>query len=604
MSAQFGPILPIVPFRGGAPSSATGAAGDWARFISFLNDSIGKYAVELQGTIRADSKQIIPNGARILGTEYVSDGKGTKIVQDLANDSDPLTAAFAMTVGAITANTTLNADVERGSYSIVLLAANVNVGDIIRIANGAGHGNTAGLRVSTHVAVAVAGVNVNLDRPVPRKYFSGATVQVIASVPQNIAIDGRGMLMTALAGNPGVRFFENNGGRRIRVSGIQCNNSGGALPPDLLFSHDTGSYQCTFDEFEITGDATSLAGAAFESTDGCHAARIKTSLMGYGFVAYDAADSSVSDSEAYRCSTAGFAAVSDTGVINASTHGCDHVTFAKTTALACVNGHSVLLGSTNTQLVATSSEGGTNGISIGGNGGDGTVIDGTTIVGGSCRRNATVNLIVGTSTKRTKALALDFGNGAATGALIQGDFDGEQLSSDSGNATQLITATGGTIRISKLTAVHTAVVNVIVFNGTTRAELLDSDVTCGAGANAVNTLDNLYIAGTKLAGAANGVVYSGNTTRLGLNNNFDGCTTAVLASGGTLSQGTVQLNGAVAVNVAWPDLKSTDRVRLTLKTLAGVALSGDPIVIYTPTVGFSVTGTAGDTSTYEYSVVS
>jgi hypothetical protein len=67
------------------------------------------------------------------------------------------------------------------------------------------------------------------------------------------------------------------------------------------------------------------------------------------------------------------------------------------------------------------------------------------------------------------------------------------------------------------------------------------------------------------------------------------------------SRGTVQLNQATPVNVAFPDIRAIDVPRLTLLTRAGT-YGGAPNVIVTPGTGFSVTGQALDTSTYSYSI--
>ena len=102
--------------------------------------------------------------------------------------------------------------------------------------------------------------------------------------------------------------------------------------------------------------------------------------------------------------------------------------------------------------------------------------------------------------------------------------------------------------------------------------------------------------------ASNGlVVQAGTTARLEGRIDFDALTFPVI-NGGSLSQGQVVLNGVNPVNVAFPDLKSTDTVLFSLNAKAGTGTGLAPIVVYTPTVGFSVTSVAGDTSVWNWSV--
>lgn len=105
--------------------------------------------------------------------------------------------------------------------------------------------------------------------------------------------------------------------------------------------------------------------------------------------------------------------------------------------------------------------------------------------------------------------------------------------------------------------------------------------------------------------ASNGlVIQAGTTGRVEGRNDLDAFSGPVI-NAGEFSQGTVQLNGATPVNVPFADIKSTDRVHLELKTLAGTGTGLAPSVSYTPGTGFAVTGPAvGDTSTWEWSVVS
>jgi hypothetical protein len=72
----------------------------------------------------------------------------------------------------------------------------------------------------------------------------------------------------------------------------------------------------------------------------------------------------------------------------------------------------------------------------------------------------------------------------------------------------------------------------------------------------------------------------------------------------TLSQGTVVLNGATPVTVANALMTANSVVLFTLKTVGGTVSPNAPNVLTTtPGTGFTVGGTASDTSTYNYVIL-
>lgn len=72
----------------------------------------------------------------------------------------------------------------------------------------------------------------------------------------------------------------------------------------------------------------------------------------------------------------------------------------------------------------------------------------------------------------------------------------------------------------------------------------------------------------------------------------------------TLSQGTVTLNGATPVTVANSLMTANSVVLFTLKTVGGTVSPNAPNVLTTtPGTGFTVGGTALDTSTYNYVIL-
>lgn len=66
--------------------------------------------------------------------------------------------------------------------------------------------------------------------------------------------------------------------------------------------------------------------------------------------------------------------------------------------------------------------------------------------------------------------------------------------------------------------------------------------------------------------------------------------------------GTVTINGATPVTVANTAVTSGSDINFTLKTVGGTVGAAPVIQTITVGVGFTVQGTASDTSTYNYSI--
>lgn len=71
------------------------------------------------------------------------------------------------------------------------------------------------------------------------------------------------------------------------------------------------------------------------------------------------------------------------------------------------------------------------------------------------------------------------------------------------------------------------------------------------------------------------------------------------------SSGTVTLNGATGVTVANTAVTANSIIVFTLKTVGGtVSPSAPNVKTITPGTGFTVAGTASDTSIYNYRIIS
>lgn len=83
---------------------------------------------------------------------------------------------------------------------------------------------------------------------------------------------------------------------------------------------------------------------------------------------------------------------------------------------------------------------------------------------------------------------------------------------------------------------------------------------------------------------------------------------AVTGVGATLEEhfetgGTFTLNGATPVTVVEPTVGAISAIVITLKTVGGTVGAVPAIQTITAGTGFTVAGTAGDTSVYNYAVL-
>lgn len=76
-----------------------------------------------------------------------------------------------------------------------------------------------------------------------------------------------------------------------------------------------------------------------------------------------------------------------------------------------------------------------------------------------------------------------------------------------------------------------------------------------------------------------------------------------ITAGANGKGGTVTLNGATPVSVANTSITAGSIVIFTLKTVGGTVGAYPAIQTITPTTGFDVAGTAGDTSVYNYAIL-
>ena len=119
---------------------------------------------------------------------------------------------------------------------------------------------------------------------------------------------------------------------------------------------------------------------------------------------------------------------------------------------------------------------------------------------------------------------------------------------------------------------------------------------------AIGLLGLLLAAVAGLAFAQGGMV---RLTNFGTQTNLTGigspCVTSCYV---TLTQGTFTINGATPVTVANPLMTANSVVLFGLKTVGGTVSPSMPNVLTTtPGTGFTVGGTASDTSVYNYVIL-
>ena len=69
------------------------------------------------------------------------------------------------------------------------------------------------------------------------------------------------------------------------------------------------------------------------------------------------------------------------------------------------------------------------------------------------------------------------------------------------------------------------------------------------------------------------------------------------------NSGTFTLNGATPVTVAAVEVTANSQILITLKTVGGTVGAQPHVETITPATGFTVVGTASDTSVYNYMVI-
>ena len=121
-------------------------------------------------------------------------------------------------------------------------------------------------------------------------------------------------------------------------------------------------------------------------------------------------------------------------------------------------------------------------------------------------------------------------------------------------------------------------------------------ITPPSTADAPGAIDNMTIgAATPAPGSFTTLAASGQVTGAGI--------TAALLAWFQANAGTFTANGASAVTVVAAEVTANSQILITLKTVGGTVGAIPHVETTTPGTGFTVVGTASDTSVYNYTVI-
>ena len=560
----------------------------------------------------------IPNGTTIIGTS------GTMIVQSLpAGTGNALVCAFGNTYAGLGVSTQLAASSKIGTATLSVSSNVCTVGQYIIVINAA----SGTFRQALYRVVAISGTTITVDRPVRMQFDPGDVLFPTLPV-RDISIQGNGMTMTGT----GARHIELLGALNCYISDVNFNSSQGTVD-ERFISLDVPSFNCVAERLTGDGGGVTTLGMSFESAEGCvYRDCLSQNCQYAGYIFQDAQNCLIDNCKAYGIAGAGV------------------VFTAAPPSLAGANSNNIVGGDfsrngTGIRMERGSSMTKISGATVTGNTGDGILfaadaskLTSTEIAGCVIQENTNgVTLsssAVGSSIVNSSILSNTNGVLVPTGStdtqLWGVNLSGNllplhisaycQLTSVSGTVTNptassaILLGTGANVLASGVSfttpQTPTGLMNVVLALAGAVASIDGAQFNIGTssnaivvvGAGAVLSVRNTTVTPTGSASGTTGIFASAGTVRLEGAVNTDACGTPLsVGSSGYCSLGTIQVNGPTPIAVAWPNLKSTDFVSLT-RTVAGGVPGPTPTVSKAPGAHFTVVATAGDTSTYSYSI--
>lgn len=580
-----------------------GGADDWPRLIvgALAACSVAGVSVHMRaGTWLCQTFQSLPNdtGYRLIGA-----GIGKTVVASslaAAGQNAPFSGVSVFAAAGIVAATPTQ-------YSnIVTSTKSLNVGQFVLIQ----HSTVSAFQEAIYEAKTKAGgltFTYNLDRVMLRPFAINDAFVPVTSVHRDGLISG--MTVTGSGGVGGIRAFNMIGAVRCRIEDIRIDNSGGGAFTQAG-SWEVGGVDNEISRVWIDAAGFTTVAYAFESNerlkaDHCTVDRCTT---GEGFYVIGTWDSDFISLKASKCVT-GINFLGDVGdtigcqgcrVIGGSFHGC--------------SSNGVVLSAASCDITVMGCESyGAGGSNFSARGISGRFI-------GCVGRNAvSENFDVTAGATQTEIIDC---RSYASGTIGLGLFDeasvrGFESYFDGTYSIYVAAATTGAIQIEH--ARITGALNGLYVNSANRVTLRDSTINTQAGANTsvnhqpVNGSVLVLVNVASTGGGPGSQGYSGGVgctlrkyERVDFSSQVVPFTINAAGfvnspTGNGAPEGTFALTGAVAVAYAFPDIKASDPVKLTLRVRAGVPAISPGFVI-TPGTGVAITGTAADVSVYDIEI--
>ncbi len=513
----------------------------------------------------------------------------------------------------------LVASVTPGATSFQVAGAPFAAGQVVRLLQ---NGLNDPFRGASYTVVSVASVGgnqaVTVERPILLPYDSAtANATLLPQRPVDTLIEGFTLSGACL------RYGEFGGAYNCELRNVTIDASA-PISQDLCWSWDGFSLACGYTNVQVFQQ---FGGLGFESSEGCYATRCRVSANGAagcnGISLEDCTVCVVSDCSASNAGVANLLLASDSG----------------TSGIGCTD--CIVRGGN----YGASAPGGVPGVWI--DVGTGNIIDGVLV-----ERNSGTGIYVDNSAIGTKLVGCRVRFNLQAGIVVQNTSQGtlivgcEASNTQNGNPNLQL---NGPARVVDFFSSSSTGNDSVLITQVANCTLDGFSVTIGTqnGARAIGIAGSAYILSQIKHGrivlpatpgntqrgiySTNGgvtvvddveVIATGGGTTSGCEQvtgneilrpgklRADTCSSPLVIAGfcsksvpGSVSANSVTLNGTTAVAVPWPDLKSSDRVQLTLRTRGATPGSGAVLVNYTPGTGFSLTGNAaGVNDVYDYAI--
>jgi hypothetical protein len=205
--------------------------------------------VMLSGTWQWDTVCDLSNAS---GVTIEAQGPGTRIVSSLPPGPGASQCVFYAIAIALGPATTIATQPALGTRTLVCVDDVFSVGDWIRVVGATSVGQTFRILSKT-------GATLTLDDVVEFTFAVGKTVTAVQT-PHDIRLFGNGAVITGT----GDRAFEISAAQRCRVTGWRVTNESGFFT-SIVCSFDIAGRDNIFDDMEVDGDGIAFGGLALEN---------------------------------------------------------------------------------------------------------------------------------------------------------------------------------------------------------------------------------------------------------------------------------------------------------------------------------------------------